>query len=48
MSHLSCKVEELRGIEERVEAHKHQAFDGTKNLKKQIGDMFVVGILLES
>ena len=42
MGQLSGKMEELRGTEERVESHKVQAFDGAKNLKKQIGDMFVV------
>ena len=44
MSYLTNKLEELRGIEEKVETHKHQAFDGIKNLKKQVGDMFVVGV----
>lgn len=42
MNHLTGKIEELRGIEERVESHKHQSFEGTKNLKKQVGDMFAV------
>lgn len=42
MMQLNSKMDELKGLEDKVESHKLLTFDSNKNLKKQIGDMFEV------
>jgi len=45
---MSSNLEELRGLEDKVEGHKIQAIDSAKTVKKQISEMFMVNSRFKS